>query len=80
MSRQLTIRGVPDDVAQRLERLSRARGRRVKATVNEILLEALGEDARRRQLQAMATWSPDEVRAFNQAVASLRDVDDDLWR
>jgi len=51
MSRQLTIRGVPDDVAMRLESVSRARGRSVKQTLEE----ALGADQRLHRLQRYAT-------------------------
>ena len=80
MSRQLTIRGVPDDVAERLERLSRARGRSVNATVNDILQESLGEDPRRRRLARYVTWSADEAAAIDAAVAGQRTVDDELWR
>ena len=55
MSRQLTIRGVPDDVAMRLESVSRARGRSVNATLKQILEEALGVDQRLHRLQRYAT-------------------------
>jgi plasmid stability protein len=79
MSRQLTIRGVPDDVADRLERLSRVRGRSINATVNEILQESLGENPRRRRLQRYVTWSEDEAAAIDAAIAAQRTIDDDLW-
>jgi plasmid stability protein len=80
MTRQLTIRGVPDEVAERLERLSRARGRSVNATVNEILEQTVGPDPRSRRLQRYVTWSPEELDAFSSALAEQRTVDDEYWR
>ena len=75
MSRQLTIRGVPDDVAMRLESVSRARGRSVNATVKQILEETLGVDQRLHRLQRYATWSDEEFVAFSEALASQRQID-----
>ncbi len=80
MSRQLTIRGVPDDVAVRLESVSRARGRSVNATVKQILEEALGADQRLHRLQRYVTWSDEDLVAFSEALASQRQVDADTWR
>jgi plasmid stability protein len=80
MSRQLTIRNVPDDVAKRLERLSRERDESLNATVVQILTESVGVDARRARLQRYATWSPEDVAAFDKALAPQRVIDADLWR
>ena len=80
VTRQLTIRGVPDDVAERLERLSRARGRSVNATVNEILEESLGDSPRRRRLAGYVTWTPEQLDEVSASLAQQRTVDDELWR
>jgi plasmid stability protein len=80
MSRQLTVRGVPDEVAERLERLSRARGQSVNRTVNQILGEAVGSDARRRALDRYATWTQRDLAEVTEAVAAQRTIDDALWR
>lgn len=80
MPKQLTIRGVPDDIAERLERLSRARGRSVNATVNEILAETVGEEARRRQLARYVTWTQEEADQVLASVAEQRTIDDERWR
>jgi plasmid stability protein len=79
MSRQLTIRGVPDDVAESLERLSRARGTSVNATVKELLAEAVATDARRRRLERAATWTEGDLEEFDAALASQRTIDHALW-
>jgi plasmid stability protein len=80
MSKQLTVRGVPDHVAERLERISRAQGRSVNATINEILEQAVGEEARRQRLERYMTWTDQDLAEFDEALAMLRTVDDDLWR
>lgn len=80
MAKQLTIRGVSDEVGQRLESLSRARGQSVNALVLELLSAALGVDDRRRRLARYATWTPEDLAEFNEALAAQRTIDDPLWR
>jgi plasmid stability protein len=80
MARQLTIRSVPDEVAGKLERLSRQRGLSVNATVLEILEEAVGIDARRERLARYATWTAEELAQVEDAVAAQRTIDESLWR
>ena len=80
MARQLTIRNVPDNVAKRLERLSRERDESLNTTVVRILTEVVGVDARRARLERYVTWSAEDVAAFNDALAPQRVIDADLWR
>jgi hypothetical protein len=80
MSKQLTIRGVPDTVGRRLERLSRDRGTSVNQTVLDILAETLGVDARRARLERYVTWTAEDVREFEEALQVQRVVDAELWR
>lgn len=80
MSKQLTIRGVPDEVGRRLEGLSQARGQSLNATVLEILESAVGVDERRRRLARYATWTQEDLEEFNEALAAQRTIDDPLWR
>lgn len=80
MTRQLTVRGVPDDVAERLETLSRAQGRSINTTVKSILEEAVGENARRRRLKRYVTWTESDLAEFDEAVGAQRTVDERLWR
>ena len=80
MTKQLTIRGVSEEVGQRLESLSRARGRSVNATVLEILAAAVGVDERRRKLARYVTWNAEDLAEFSAALAAQRPVDDPLWR
>jgi len=80
MPKQLTIRGVPDEVTRRLERLSKERGESVNQTVLSILAESLAVDARRARLQRYVTWTEEDVKAFGAALESQRVVDADVWR
>ena len=69
MAKQLTIRGVSDEVGSRLERLSRAKGQSVNSMVLEILESAVGVDERRRRLERYATWTQGDLREFEDALA-----------
>jgi plasmid stability protein len=80
MAKQLTIRGVPEDVAGKLLRLSRRHGRSVNTTVIEILRQAVGSDARRERLARYATWTADDLAQVEEAVAAQRLIDESLWR
>jgi len=80
MSRRLTIRGVPDDVADALERVSRERGRSVNAMVNEILVAAMSREARLERLKSYATWTDEDMREFSEALAEMRAIEVSAWR
>ena len=75
MAKQMTIRGIPEDVARKLLRLSRQRGQRVNATVLDILTQAVGKDARRERLARYATWTADDLAQVEEAVAAQRRID-----
>ena len=79
MPRQLTVRGVPDEVAAKLQRLSRERGRSVNATLLAILDAAVGEAPRRERLERYATWTDADLAEVEEAVAAQRVIDDALW-
>lgn len=80
MPRQLTVRNVPDEVGDRLDRLSHDRGRSLNSVVLDILTERVGVDARRTRLERYATWTEAEASSFDEALSSQRVVDADLWR
>lgn len=80
MAKQLTVRGVPDEVARRLEKISRQRGQSLNATINALLAQAAGEDARRRRLERYMTWTPQDLAEFEAALSEIRTIDDKLWR
>ena len=80
MRRQLTIRGVPEEVAARLSALARERGESMNAIVLAILAEGLGVDERRRRLERYVTWEEADRLEFEAGLAAQRPVDDPAWR
>jgi hypothetical protein len=80
----ITIRGVSTRLAEELEREKRRRGRSLNQTVLDLLSDRLGVDdagPRRNGLARLSgTWSSENARRFEHAVASTRQVDDELWR
>jgi plasmid stability protein len=81
-TRSLTIRNVPDDLAEALEKEKGRRRGSLNQTVIELLSQGLGVgSARSNGLARLAgTWSEEEHRQFEENVASLESIDDDLWR
>lgn len=79
MSKQLTIRGVSDEVARRLEELSKARRTSVNATVLDLLNRAFDVDERRRRLARYVTWTATDLAELDQAVSGQRLIDQELW-
>lgn len=80
MPRQLTIRGVPDEVGRRLKSLGRTRRQSVNALVLEILTAAVDVNSRRQRLERYATWTQEGLDDFQQALADQRRIDEELWR
>ena len=79
----LTVRNLPPDVAEALEREKRARGRSLNQVVVELLQQTLGLSpaAPRNGLRRYAgTWSDEEHRQLEAAVATLQHVDEEIWR
>lgn len=80
MAKQLTVRGVSDDLARRLTHLSRERGESVNTLALGILEQAVGVDAKKGRLERYATWSKADLAEFDRALAGQRVIDHDLWR
>ena len=79
MAKTLTIRGLDQELATRLEALARERGRSVNAAVLEILRTVLGDSGRAERLRRYATWSPEDLHEFEETLAQQRVVDDEIW-
>ena len=80
MPKQITLRGVPDELGRRLQRLSESRGKSLNATVLELLSDVVGIDERRDRLARYATWTPEDLAEFEQELRAQRTIDDKLWR
>jgi hypothetical protein len=78
----LTVRGLPEAVAEALTREKQRRGTSLNQTVVDLLAQALGVQGRRSNgLGALAgTWTEDDLRRFEEAVAPFEEIDADLWR
>ncbi len=79
MTRQLTVRGVPDEVGLRLDTISRAKGKSVNRLVLEILEAAVSVDERRERLKRYVTWTEQDLREFEEILETQRKIDDELW-
>ena len=79
----LTIRNVPKRLADALDRERRRKDASLNSTVLELLGRSLGADGhgpRRNGLAKLAgTWSEDEQRRFEDAVAPFEKIDNDMW-
>lgn len=80
MAKQMTIRGLPDEVARRLTQLSRDQGRSVNAFVVDILKRAVDVRERRTRLERYVTWTEQDLAHFNAVLAAQRVIDEELWR
>lgn len=78
----LTVRNVPEDVAEALEREKRRRGASLNQTVIDLLGQGLGVGSERSNgLRRLAgSWTEEEHRRFEEAVAPFEQVDPELWR
>ena len=80
----LTVRKVPQRLADALAREKRRRGRSLNQTVLDVLSGGLGlgsPDGRRNGLARLAgTWSIAESTQFEEAIADTELIDDELWR
>jgi plasmid stability protein len=79
MPKQLTVRGLPDEVAKRLTKLSQERGKSVNAMIVEILKSAVDVRERRARLERYVTWTDEDLADFNDALSAQRVIDEELW-
>jgi plasmid stability protein len=80
--RNLTIRNVPDELAEALEREKGRRSGSLNQTVIELLSQGLGvAGPRSNGLARLAgTWTEEEYREFEKNVAPFEEIDPELWR
>ena len=80
----MTIRNVPTELSAALEAEKRRRGLSLNRTVLLLMQEALGVSAARSRSNGLrrlaGSWSEDDFRNFEQAVAPFAVIDEDLWR
>lgn len=78
----LTVRNVPEALAEALEREKGRRGESLNQTVLDLLSQGLGVEGRRSNglARLAGRWSEAEFAEFQQAVAELEQIDDELWQ
>ena len=79
--KHLTVRNLPLDVAEALEREKQRRGESLNQTVIDLLSQGLGVSGPRSNglARLAGKWSKAEFREFECAVAPLADIDRELW-
>jgi hypothetical protein len=78
----LTVRNLPSEVAEALDRERRERGTSLNRTVIELLSQALGVGGTRSNgLRLLAGgWTREDFDSFEAAVALFDEVDPKMWR
>lgn len=81
--RTLTIRNVPKHLADALNRERRKKDASLNSTVLDLLSRSLGvgrtPPGRNGLAELAGTWTAEEQRQFDAAVAPFETVDDDMW-
>jgi len=85
---QLTLRGLDKEIERRIKELARRRGVSLNRAALELLRQGagLGAPAARTNLvgdsldHLIGSWSEDDARKVQQAVAALEKIDPGLWR
>ncbi len=80
MGRQITVRGVSEELARRLRSRARDEGASLNTTVNRVLEQGVGLDERAEKLGRYATWSQEDLDQFARSLREQRQVDDEMWR
>jgi plasmid stability protein len=80
--KNLTIRNVPDDLHDALNRERSRRGLSLNQTVIDLLRQRLGVGMTRSNgLGRLAgRWSDEEFERFVEATAAFEHVDEEMWR
>ncbi len=80
----MTIRSIPDEVADFIAKRAVHDGRSLNATTVSLLSEAAGLDApqrKKRDLSWLAgTWTDAETQGFEEAVAECSKIDYEGWK
>jgi plasmid stability protein len=80
--RNMTIRNVPDDLADALQKEKSRRKGSLNRTVIELLNQGLGlGSSRSNGLARLAgTWTAKQFQKFEENVAPFEEIDAELWR
>lgn len=80
----LTLRNVPDEVAEHLGALAEESRQSVNATILQVLQKSMGGGPmlrKKRDLGAFSgAWSQAEAKAFERATEAFERVDEEMWK
>jgi plasmid stability protein len=79
-AKQITVRNITPEIAERLKALSLSRGESINSTVLFILKQVLDVNERRKRLSRYTTWTEADQEEFDEALSAQRTIDDALWR
>ena len=85
--KQLTVRGLDDELSSRLRRLAEREGTSLNQAALRVLRKGAGIEDSERNTNTIGSslddlfgaWSPDEAEAFNKALAVFEAVDESAW-
>ena len=82
--RAITVRNIPEEVAQLIQRVSAHTGLSLNKTILQLLKERVElEEGRRRVFHDLdhlaGKWTEEEAANFDRDLAEHRIVDDELW-
>ncbi|GFO56982.1 hypothetical protein GMSM_39890 [Geomonas sp. Red276] len=88
--RQITLRGIPEDVESMVKDEARTRGVSLNKAFVSLLIRGLERKPQSPRMgatpkkgefrQFLGLWAEDETAAFNEALEEQRGVDEELWR
>jgi plasmid stability protein len=80
--RNLTIRNVPDDLGEALDKEKNRRNVSLNRTVIDVLSQSLGVGLPRSNglARLAGTWTAEDLRTFEENIAPFEMIDDEIWR
>jgi len=79
----MTLRNVPDDLAEELAREKKRRGESLNQVAIDLMKKALGVGVGRQRSNGLAdlagSWDDNDLREFEGATAQFEQVDKELW-
>lgn len=80
----LTLRNVPNEVAEHLASLAKESRQSVNATILQVLNKSMGGQPmlhKKRDLSAFSgAWSRAEAKAFERATETFERIDEEMWK
>jgi len=82
--KNITVRDIPPELADALDKERRRRGKSLNKTVIQLLGQGLGVPVTAPRSNGIArlagSWTLEEHRQFEEAVAPSEQIDPELWR